>query len=138
MNDWDSKHVLFVVRHRDDLLYEPIRELDLPQHAAQNVLIDEIIELKGAKTSLKYPKRLRRIAIWNEEHEFTLQLLTNNMQLAASTVAALYKSRWQIEIFFRNLKQLLRSHPLNRSLISDIQQISLRISLLNLQVFLSS
>lgn len=108
LNDWDSKHVLFVVRHRDNLLYEPIRELDLPQHAAQNILIDEIIELKGAKTSLKYPKRLRRIAIWNEEHEFTLQLLTNNMQLAASTVAELYKSRWQIEIFFRNLKQLLR------------------------------
>ena len=108
LNDWDSKHVLFVVRHRDNLLYEPIRELDLPQHAAQNVLIDEIIELKGAKTSLKYPKRLRRIAIWNEEHEFTLQLLTNNMQLAASTIAELYKSRWQIEIFFRNLKQLLR------------------------------
>lgn len=108
LNDWDSKHVLFVVRHRDNLLYEPIRELDLPQHTAQNVLIDEIIELKGAKTSLKYPKRLRRIAIWNDEHEFTLQLLTNNMQLAASTVAELYKSRWQIEIFFRNLKQLLR------------------------------
>lgn len=108
LNDWDSKHVLFVVRHKDNLLYESIRELDLPQHAAQNVLIDEIIELKGAKTSLKYPKRLRRIAIWNEEHEFTLQLLTNNMQLAASTIAELYKSRWQIEIFFRNLKQLLR------------------------------
>ena len=108
LNDWDSKHVLFVVHHRDNLLYEPIRELDLPQHAAQNILIDEIIELKGAKTSLKYPKRLRRIAIWNEEHEFTLQLLTNNRQLAASTIAALYKERWQIEIFFRNLKQLLR------------------------------
>lgn len=108
LNDWDSKHVLFVVRHRDNLLYEPIRELDLPQHAAQNILIDEIIELKGTKTSLKYPKRLRRIAIWNEEHEFTLQLLTNNMQLAASTLAELYKSRRQIEIFFRNLKQLLR------------------------------
>ncbi len=108
LNDWDSKHVLFVVRHRDNLLYEPIQELDLPKHAVQNILIDEIIELKGAKTSLKYPKRLRRIAIWNEEHEFTLQVLTNNMQLAASTIAALYKERWQIEIFFRNLKQLLR------------------------------
>ncbi|WP_394358531.1 transposase, partial [Porphyromonas gulae] len=46
--------------------------------------------------------------MWNEEHVFTLQLLTNNMQLAASTVSELYKSRWQIEIFFRNLKQLLR------------------------------
>ena len=108
LNDWDSKHVLFVVRHRDNLLYEPVQELDLPKHAAQNILIDEIIELKGAKTSLKYPKRLRRIAIWNEEHEFTLQVLTNNMQLAASTIAELYKERWQIEIFFRNLKQLLR------------------------------
>ncbi|WP_329903744.1 IS4 family transposase [Porphyromonas pogonae] len=108
LNYWDSKKVFFVVRHKDNLLYERVRELDLPQHTAQNVLIDEIIELRGVQTSKKYPKQIRRITVWNDEHEFTIQLLTNNMRLAASTIAQLYKQRWQIEIFFRNLKQLLR------------------------------
>ena len=55
----------------------------------------------------KYPQRLRRIAVWNEEHDFVVELLTNNFTLAAYTIAALYKARWKIEIFFRNLKQLL-------------------------------
>ena len=56
----------------------------------------------------KYPKRLRRIAVWNDEHGYTVELLTNNFTLAASTIAALYKARWLIEVFFRKLKQLLR------------------------------
>lgn len=63
-------------------------------------------ELPAAKA--KYPKKLRRIAVWNEEHGYVVELLTNNFTLAASTIAALYKSRWEIEMFFRNLKQLLR------------------------------
>lgn len=50
---------------------------------------------------------MRRIAVWNEEHDFVVELLTNNFTLAAYTIAALYKARWKIEIFFRNLKQLL-------------------------------
>ena len=61
-----------------------------------------------AKTRAKYPKRLRRIAVWNEEHRYVVELLTNNFSLAASTIAALYKAWWEIEIFFRNIKQLLR------------------------------
>ena len=46
--------------------------------------------------------------MWNEEHGFVEELLTNNFTLSASTITALYKARWGIEIFFRNLKQLLR------------------------------
>lgn len=105
---WDSRNVFFVVRHRDNLLYSQIEERLLPETRAQNVLIDEIIELTGEQTKKKYTKPLRRIAIWNDEHGYVVQLLTNNFKLSASTIAQLYKARWMIEIFFRNIRQLLK------------------------------
>ena len=108
LNNWDSRNVFFVVRHRDNLLYSQIEERLLPETRAQNVLIDEIIELTGEQTKKKYTKPLRRIAVWNDEHGYVVQLLTNNFKLSASTIAQLYKARWMIEIFFRNIKQLLK------------------------------
>lgn len=108
LNYWDSRNVFFVVRHRDNLLYSQIEERLLPETRAQNVLIDQIIELKSEQTKKKYTKPLRRIAIWNDEHGYVVQLLTNNFKIAASTLAELYKARWMIEIFFRNIKQLLK------------------------------
>lgn len=66
------------------------------------MLVDEDIELELPAPKKKYPKKLRRIAIWNEEHCFVVELLTNTFTLAASTLAAIYKARWNIEIFFRN------------------------------------
>ena len=108
LNHWDSNDVFFIVRHKDNIRYTSIEELPLPDKRAQNVLIDEIVEFELPNAKDKYPKRLRRIAVWNEKHEYTVELLTNNFTLAASTIAELYKARWQIEIFFRNLKQLLR------------------------------
>ena len=72
------------------------------------MLIDEVIGFELEAEKKKYPQRLRRIAVWNDEHGYTVELLTNNFKLAASTIAALYRARWLIEVFFRNLKQLLR------------------------------
>ena len=108
LDNWDSRNVFFVVRHKDNLLYTQTRELPLPEKRAQNVLIDEIIELTGTQTRGKYARPLRRIAVWNDEHGYVVQLLTNNFKLAASTIAELYKARWMIEVFFRNIKQLLK------------------------------
>ena len=108
LDHWDSRNVFFVVRHKDNLLYSQIEERSLPETRAQNVLIDEIVELKGEQTKKKYTRPLRRIAVWNDEHGYVVQLLTNNFKLAASTIAQLYKARWTIEIFFRNIKQLLK------------------------------
>lgn len=108
LNHWDSNNVFFVIRHKDNIRYKTIEERPLPEHHAQNVLIDEVIEFELPAAREKYPKRLRRIAVWNNEHGYVVELLTNNFTLAASTIAALYKARWNIEIFFRNLKQLLR------------------------------
>ena len=107
LNLWDSKGVFFVVRHKGNIRYRSIEERPLPEKRAQDVLIDEVIEFELETARRKYPNQLRRIAVWNEEHGYTVELLTNNFTLAASTIAALYKARWQIEVFFRNLKQLL-------------------------------
>jgi IS4 transposase len=68
---------------------------------------DEIIQLTGNQTKNKYPKRLRRVAIWDDKNEQTIEIITNQMSWTANTISELYKSRWQIEIFFREIKQLL-------------------------------
>lgn len=108
LNHWDCNNVFFIARHKDNIRYISIKERPLPERHAQNVLIDEVIEFELPSAKAKYPKRLRRIAAWNKEHGYVVELLTNNFTLAASTIATLYKARWEIEIFFRNLKQLLR------------------------------
>ena len=105
----ETQGCFFVVRHKDYLLYTRVKELPLSEECVQDVLIDEIVELTGAQTRGKYAKPLRRIAVWNDEHGYVVQLLTNNFKLVASTIAKLYKERWMIEIFFRTIKQLLKN-----------------------------
>jgi len=103
LNIWDSNGVFFVIRHKENLKYTVVRELDLPENRHGHILIDEIIELENTK----YPKRLRRVAVWNDEKGFVIEIITNHMTWTANTIGELYKSRWQIEIFFREIKQLL-------------------------------
>ena len=59
------------------------------------------------KSKEKFPKKLRRIAIWDEKNEQTIELITNNLKWSCNTISELYKSRWDIEIFFRDIKQNL-------------------------------
>ncbi len=107
LNIWDSKGVYFVVRHKDNIQFKTIKEKELPENRHENILKDEIIELTGNTSKKKYPKRLRRVAIWNEENQQVIEVITNQMSWTANTISELYKSRWQIEIFFREIKQLL-------------------------------
>lgn len=107
LNVWDSKSVYFVIRHKENLQFKTIKERELPENRHQNILKDEIIELTGVKAKDKYPKKLRRVAVWSEEHQQVIELITNQMSWTANTISELYKSRWQIEIFFREVKQLL-------------------------------
>jgi len=67
----------------------------------------KLLSLAGTQAKSKYPKRLRRVTVWNEENEQVIELITNQMSWTANTISELYKSRWQIEIFFREINQLL-------------------------------
>ena len=107
LNVWDRKGVYFVIRHKHNLAYQNIEERELPENTAQHVLKDEVIELSNPTSKHKYPKQLRRIAVWDDENKQTIELITNNLKWAAQTIADLYKARWEIEVFFRDIKQLL-------------------------------
>jgi hypothetical protein len=69
---------------------------------------DQTIRLTGPKSSLRYPVPLRRIHYFDTEKDLRLVFLTNNFQLQALTIAQLYRARWQVELFFRWIKQHLR------------------------------
>jgi len=58
-------------------------------------------------TKVKYPKKLRRVAVWDDKNKQTIEIITNNFTWTAQTIADLYKRRWEIEVFFRDIKQLL-------------------------------
>ena len=104
---WNSNDAFFVIRHKKDIQFKSIRENELPDNRHQHILIDEVIELTVKKSKKKYPKRLRRVAIWDEENKQEIELITNQMYWTANTISELYKARWDVEIFFREIKQLL-------------------------------
>jgi hypothetical protein len=104
---WDSKGVYFVIRHKENLKYTIVKENELPLNKHQHILKDEIIELKNEGSKEKYPKRLRRVAVWDDVNKQVIELITNQLNWSCNTIGELYKSRWQVEIFFRDIKQLL-------------------------------
>jgi len=75
---------------------------------AAGVVCDQRVRLQGALSSKRYPEHLRRIRFKDAESDRTLIFLTNNTALPALTICALYKSRWQVELFFKWIKQHLR------------------------------
>jgi len=107
LNVWDSKCVFFVIRYKENLQFVSIKENELPENRHQHVLKDEIIELKNQDSKAKYPKTLRRVSVWDEENGQVIELITNQFSWSPNTIGELYKSRWQVEIFFRDVKQLL-------------------------------
>lgn len=95
----------FVTRLKDNASYGIVESRPAPE--GSNVLRDEVI-LLTSQQELGPEARLRRIEVWVEEKQETMVFVTNNLRLAARTIARLYKERWQIELFFKALKQGLK------------------------------
>ena len=96
----------FVIRTKENLAYR--RRYSHQHDRATGVRSDQTIILTGPKSATLYPIALRRVHFYSVEREQRLVLLTNNFSIPAFTVAALYRYRWQIELFFKWIKQHLR------------------------------
>lgn len=97
--------VYFVTRLRVDARYRVVERRPVPQH--RGILADQLIRFHAWDSPQKYPERLRRVVYRPSDGE-RLEFLTNHLSLGASTVARIYRDRWQIELFFKALKQNLR------------------------------
>lgn len=96
----------FVTRAKRNILYS--RRESRVVDKSTGLRSDQTIILKGLKTSHLYPAPLRRVAFYDDEHQRRLVFLTNNFDLPALTIAKLYRCRWQVELFFKWIKQNLR------------------------------
>jgi len=103
----DQREVYFVVRAKKNLAYRVRRPLSAPKG---RILADEEVALSDPLTSQHAPRRLRRVAALVEVdgQEIEMVLLTNNLGWAPSSIAELYRCRWQIEVFFKQIKQTLQ------------------------------
>jgi hypothetical protein len=102
---WTKQKVYFVTRLKDNANYRVVERRPVPENG--NVRCDQTIEFTGFYSQEKCSVPLRRISYWDPERKKRLVFLTNIFHLSANTIAQIYKDRWQIEIFFRAIKQLL-------------------------------
>jgi len=98
--------VFFVTRLKDNAVYEVVESRPLP--ARSHVVRDEVIRLTGANAPRDCPHLLRRVEVHDPATDVTLVFLTNHLTFGATTIAAIYKDRWQVELFFKALKQNLK------------------------------
>jgi len=103
----DQTQSYFVVRAKDNLIFDVVDTMPVDTENT-DVLDDQKILLRGVKSKTSYPKFLRRITYYDREKKLALIFLTNNFYENAETIAQIYRNRWQIEVFFKWIKQNLQ------------------------------
>jgi hypothetical protein len=104
--DWTLAGIFFVTRLKQNATYDVVQERSLPKN--RNILADQLIRFTGYYAQKKCPHILRRVVVWDNQKEREIVLLTNHLDFGSTTISAIYKDRWQIELFFKALKQNLK------------------------------
>jgi hypothetical protein len=103
-SSWIERGVFFVTRLKEDAVFEVVSR----RKARGVIRADQEIRLTGADAVAKCPHALRRVVVWDDEGNREIVLLTNQLEFPPETIAAIYKDRWEIELFFKTLKQNLK------------------------------
>ena len=103
---WTEEGVWFVSRLKRNADYYVVEERPVPKTG--NILADELIRFAGRKAVKNCPHVLRRVVVWDPKKLEEIELITNHLSFGATTISAIYKARWEIEAFFRALKQNLK------------------------------
>ena len=103
---WTENGIFFVTRMKENAEFTVIEERVAPRNL--DVLSDQLIRFTGYYAQRDCPHVLRRIMVWDNQNDREIVLLTNHLKFGATTISAIYKDRWQIELFFKALKQNLR------------------------------
>jgi hypothetical protein len=108
LGDLEQREVIWVTRAKENLQFEVLEQL--PVKAGGKVVADELVGLKNSPSQEKYPEVMRRVTAWVEVdgQERLMTFLTNQLTWSPETIAELYRCRWQIEVFFKQLKQTLQ------------------------------
>jgi len=103
---WTEREVFFVTRMKENAVYKVVEKRRVPLN--RNIISDEIIRLTGTGAAKKCPYLLRRVVVLDSENDRVIVLLTNHLDFGATTIAEIYRDRWEIELFFKALKQNLK------------------------------
>jgi hypothetical protein len=96
----------FVTRMKSNGAYKRIKN---NPHEKNGVIIsDVLIQMTGTKTRKHYPKPIRKVKYYDKEYHHTYEFITNNVEMGAQEIADIYKRRWQVELFFKWIKQNLK------------------------------
>jgi len=101
-----DRKIFFVTRQKDNAVYEVVKNNPVPKN--RNILSDQFIRVTGFYAQKNCPHILRRVVVWDKEEDREIVLLTNHLEFGATTISDIYKDRWQIELFFKALKQNLK------------------------------
>ena len=123
---WTLAGVFFVTRLKDNAAFAVEAEFQTP--ANRPIRADQIVRFTGARAQTDCPGPLRRLVVWDADNEREIVLLTNLLEFGATTVAAIYKERWKIELFFESstwctpldVMEFRGSTALNRPLVGSL------------------
>ena len=104
--DWTAAGIFFVTRLKKNADYYAVEHRQVPKNSP--IRADQVIRLFGPGAEKKCPYDLRRVVVWDEVNQCEIVLLTNHLEFGATTIAAIYRDRWEIELFFKTLKQHLK------------------------------